>query len=57
MASGQAFGDCPLLSCRVPSFCPLSRFVLVVSLANMPLFAILKGFLAGFGVRMYICMG
>ena len=41
----------------LPAFCPLSGFVLVVSLANMALFRVLKAFLAGFGVRMYVCMG
>lgn len=40
-----------------PAFCLLSCFALVVLLANMPLFGVLRGFLAGFGVRMYICMG
>ena len=40
-----------------PAFCPLVCFVLVVSLTNMALFRILRGFLEGFMVRMYICMG
>ena len=48
VAGGQAFGACPLLSCRVPSFCPLSRFALGALLANMPLFAFLRAFLGGF---------
>ena len=39
---------CPLPWLCVPSFCPLSRFVLVVSLANMALFRVLRAFLAGF---------
>ena len=41
----------------LPAFCPLYCIVLVVSLANMALFRVLKAFLAGFGVRMYVCMG
>ena len=44
-----------LVSC-VPSFCPLSRFVLVGLLANMALFRILKGFLARFGVVVWVCL-
>ena len=51
----------PLFGCApapfLPDFCPLSRFMLVASLANMALFRVLRGFLARFGVRMYICMG
>lgn len=39
------------------AFCPLYYFVLVVSLANMALFRVLRGFLARFGVRMYVCVG
>ena len=34
----------------LPAFCPLYCFVLVVSLANMALFRVLRGFLEGFGV-------
>ena len=41
----------------LPDFCPLSCFMLVASLANMALFRVLRGFLARFGVRMYIYMG
>ena len=41
----------------LPDFCPLSCFMLVTSLANMALFRVLRGFLARFGVRMYIYMG
>ena len=39
------------------AFCPLYYIVLVVSLANMALFRVLRGFLEGFGVRMCVCMG
>ena len=38
---------------------PFARLpaLLAVSLANMALFRVLRGFLEGFMVRMYICMG
>ena len=41
----------------LPAFCPLYCIVLVVSLANMALFRVLRGFLEGFMVRTYVCMG
>ena len=44
-----------LWSC-VPSFCPLSCFALGALLANMALFRILRGFLAGFGVLVWVCI-
>ena len=44
-----------LWSC-VPSFCPLSRFALGALLANMALFRVLKGFLARFGVLVWVCI-
>ena len=40
-----------------PAFCPLVCFALLFCLSNMPLFRVLRGFLARFGVRMYVCMG
>ena len=43
-AGGQAFGGCPLLSWRVPSFCPFLCLALGALLANMALFRILRGF-------------
>ena len=50
----------PLFGC-VPSLLspPFVRFpaLLAVSLANMALFRVLRGFLARFGARMYVCMG
>ena len=53
----QAFEDSgPVIGRLVSSggmshaFCLLYYIVLVVSLANMALFRVLKGFLAGFGV-------
>ena len=46
-----------LLSCRVP--CLLSAFLLCFTALpfKYALFSVLGAFLAGFGVRMYICMG
>ena len=43
-----------VLWCRVPAFCPLSRFALGALLANMPLFAFLRRFLAGFGALVWV---
>ena len=40
-----------------PPFCPLSRFVCGAFPLNMALFRVFRGFLAWFGVQMYICMG
>ena len=37
------------------TFCPLSCFMLVVLLANMALFAILRGFLEGFWGFVWVC--
>ena len=47
------FGCVPSLS---PCLCPFPT-LLAVSLVNMALFRVLRGFLARFGVRMYVCMG
>ena len=45
-------------SCRVfLPFCPLPRFALGALIANVALFRILKAFLEGFTVQMYVCMG
>lgn len=57
--SAQDLPRCRLWSSgRVfPPFCPPYCFMLVALLANMALFAILKAFLARFGVQMHICMG
>ena len=52
----RLFGLLPSLSWRVPSFCPLSRSSLVALLANMPLFRVLRGFLAGFGAFVWVCV-
>lgn len=41
---------------RIPAFCPLSCFALVVLLANMALFRILRGFLEGFMGFVWVCL-
>ena len=53
-APAPLFGCVPSLS---PCLCPLSRFPFLLCLSNMPLFSVFRGFLARFGVRMYVCMG
>ena len=45
-----------LWSC-VPSFCPLSRFVLVGLSLKYAFIRILRGFLEGFGVLVWVCIG
>ena len=47
------FGRVPSLS---PCLCPLSRFPFLLCLSKMPLFSVFRGFLARFGVWMYVCM-
>ena len=37
-------------------FCPLSRFALGALALNMPLFSVLRGFLAWFGVFVWVCI-
>ena len=39
------------------AFCPLSCFACGALPLNMALFRVLRGFLARFGVRMYVCIG
>ena len=56
-ASGPTGGWLVSSGGALPAFCPLYCIVLVVSLANMALFRVLKAFLEGFMVRMYVCMG
>ena len=47
-----------LVSCRVfRCFCPLSRFALGASLANVALFSVLKVFLEGLGCFVWVCIG
>ena len=55
--AGPAGGWLWSYSGALPAFCPLYCIVLVVSLANMALFRVLRGFLEGFMVRMCVCMG
>ena len=52
----RLFVACPLLWWCVPSFRPLSCFAPDVLGLNMPLFAILRGFLAGFPCWMWVCI-
>ena len=42
---------------KIPSFRPFAAFALGALPAYMALFRILRRFLAGFGVRMCVCMG
>lgn len=49
--------SCGVFRPFVPAFRPFAASACGALLANMALFRILRGFLAGFGVRMYICMG
>lgn len=55
-AGGQAFGVCPRSRGVFPPFSPLYCFTLVVSLANMALFRVLRAFLAWFGVFVWVCV-
>ena len=50
----QTFGSGPLVVCSL--FRPLSCFAPDVLGLNMPLFAILRGFLAGFPCWMWVCI-
>ena len=45
-----------LWSC-VPSFCPLSRFVLGALSLNMALFRVFRAFLEGFSCSVWVCVG
>ena len=56
MASGPAGTLAVVLWWRVPSFCPLSRFVFGALLANMALFRVLRAFLGGFVVFVWVCV-
>lgn len=56
-ASGPAEGWLWSFRGVFPAFCPLFCFMLVALLANMPLFAILKGFLARFIGFVWVCIG
>ena len=52
-AGGRLWSSCGVF----PAFCPLVCFACGALHLNMALFRILRGFLEGFMVRMYICMG
>ena len=56
-ASGPAKRLALVLWSCVPSFCPLSRFVFGALSLNMPLFRVLRAFLARFGVVVRVCIG
>ena len=55
--SGPAGGWLWSYSGALPAFCPLYCFACGALHLNMALFRILRGFLARFGVRMYVCVG
>ena len=42
---------------RIPSFCPLSRFVLGALSSNVALFRVLRAFLARFMGFVWVCVG
>ena len=56
-ASGPAGGWLWSSGGALPPFLRFTALLFVVLLANMALFRVLRGFLEGFGVRMYIYMG
>ena len=56
MAGDQAFGVVRSFRGVFPAFCPLYCFACGALLANMPLFAILRGFLALFGRLVWVCI-
>ena len=51
----QAFGVVPSFRGVFPAFCLPYRLVSGWSLANMPLFRVLRAFLARFGVVVWVC--
>ena len=53
-AGGQGFGLVLCFRVVFPAFCPLSRLALGALLANMALFRVLRGFLEGFGVVVWV---
>ena len=57
VAGGQALGVVPCFRAVFPAFCLLSCICFPASALKYALFRILRGFLAGFGVRMCVCMG
>ena len=52
-AGGWLWSSCRVFRC----FCPLSRFALGALPLNMALFRVLRGFLEGFGVFVWVCIG
>ena len=57
VAGGQTFGLVRSSGGALPAFCPLSFSACGGLLADMPLFSVLKGFLEGFGVVVWVCVG
>ena len=60
VSTGGRLAGCFLMLCLrgvFPAFCPLSCFALGALLADMPLFRVLRGFLAWFGVFVWVCIG
>lgn len=55
--SGPAIGRLWSSGGALHAFCPLSCFACGALHLNMALFRVLRGFLEGFAVRMYVCMG
>ena len=55
-ASGPAKRLALVLWSCVPAFCPLSRFVFGVLLANMALFRVFRAFLARFVGFVWVCV-
>ena len=55
--SGPVIGWLVSSGGALPAFCPLCCFACGALHLNMALFRILMGFLARFGVWMYVCMG
>ena len=56
VAGGRAFWLVRSFGGALPVFCPPFCFALVVLLANMALFRVLRGFLEGFGVFVWVCV-
>ena len=52
-AIGRLWSSCGVFH----AFCPLPCFACGALHLNMALFRVLRGFLEGFMVRMYVCMG
>ena len=56
VSTGAGCRASDVLRCVFRPFCPLSRFVLVVLLANVALFRVLRAFLAWFRWFVWVCV-